>query len=425
MGLFSRSKKSKKSDPSDLEWTDNKLVQQPSLSHENPLFNPNAVDNRPQRTPVLNAFAAEAHKKQRTTGKGKGKERMKDRHVGAKGGGLVQESANKVGSVTYKRNIGQSDTNLGYFKSDGANKVSQEAFGAGIASDPNDMHMSARAVASSRLDKGLGLNVLSHDHFAKHGGEKGVVSAQVRGDAMMTNDYADMSQERASGYLDMLNSGQMTDQEVENFGNKVTRDESGLATGIKEFQGSTFNQNVDLTDYNTLKGLADLQFMDYLTGQVDRHAGNIHVDSASGKVTGIDNDLAFGTNNDGLEESQNFVGLPEFVDRMTANRFLAMSEKDFLKVIGGQKGDYGKLSNDEKAAALERYRTLRDHVEKLSEIDDETGEDKLVDIWDKDILDKATAHVQDENGDIQNLKGFAGKNATNSYIVRAAMDLKT
>jgi cobalamin biosynthesis protein CobT len=102
-----------------------------------------------------------------------------------------------------------------------------------------------------------------------------------------------------------------------------------------------------------------------------------------------------------------------------------MSEKDFIKVIGGKKGDYGKLSSDEKAAALERYRTLRDHVEKLSEIDDETGEDKLVDIWDKEILDKATEHVRDDSGDIKDLSGFDRKNATNSYIVRAAMDLKT
>ena len=38
----------------------------------------------------------------------------------------------------------------------------------------------------------------------------------------------------------------------------------------------------------------DLQLIDALTGQVDRHGGNIFVDPKTGKVTGIDNDAAFG-----------------------------------------------------------------------------------------------------------------------------------
>ena len=42
------------------------------------------------------------------------------------------------------------------------------------------------------------------------------------------------------------------------------------------------------------KGLSDLQLFDAISGQVDRHAGNIYVDPETGTVTGIDDDRAFG-----------------------------------------------------------------------------------------------------------------------------------
>jgi Phosphatidylinositol 3- and 4-kinase len=51
--------------------------------------------------------------------------------------------------------------------------------------------------------------------------------------------------------------------------------------------------DMDYTQPKVQKGLHDLEALDYITGQADRHAGNIFVDPKSGKVTGIDNDLAF------------------------------------------------------------------------------------------------------------------------------------
>ena len=389
----------------------------------NPLFDPGAVVEEEQQ-PVLNAFAQRADHKQRTTGKGHGKKVMKDRHVGVEGGGTVNASANKVGSKTYNRNIGDSGTNVGYFKSDDSNKISQEALGVGIGTDDNDQHMGARAVASSRLDKKLGINVLSHDHFAKHGDHRGVVSAQAKGDALMENIYADMPEQQAEAYLQMLQSGDMTEEEIENFGNKVKHDDDGMANGISVLDHPEYNTDVDLTNENTLKGLSDLQVMDYLTGQVDRHAGNIHIDTDSGQVTGIDNDLAFGTDNDGLDESQNFMGLPQFIDRMTANAVAEMTERDFLKTISGSRKDYGRLSEDEKNAALERFRTLKDHIDNLRELDPETGEDQLIDVWDESVLDEATAAMKEDDGEWRDMDGFQLKAATTSYIARAAFDLK-
>ena len=95
----------------------------------------------------------------------------------------------------------------------------------------------------------------------------------------------------------------------------------------------------------------------------------------------------------------------------------------FLKTIGGSRKDYGRLTSDEKDAALERFRTLKDHLDGLAEVDEETGEDKLIDIWDEDVLADATAHLREDDGSFKEMDGFERKAATTSYIARAAMDL--
>ena len=58
--------------------------------------------------------------------------------------------------------------------------------------------------------------------------------------------------------------------------------------------------------------LSDLQVIDYLCGQTDRHAGNYFVKMENGKysgVTGIDNDLSFGAVRDRMKEgTYNIIG---------------------------------------------------------------------------------------------------------------------
>jgi hypothetical protein len=79
-----------------------------------------------------------------------------------------------------------------------------------------------------------------------------------------------------------------------------------------------------------------LQVSDFITGQTDRHAGNIFIDPTTGKVTGIDNDLAFpemGLNKLSGEAKENVVGLPRMMHAETRDKILAVDPKEFRKML--------------------------------------------------------------------------------------------
>lgn len=122
------------------------------------------------------------------------------------------------------------------------------------------------------------------------------------------------------------------------------------------------------------KEVTRLQLLDHLTGQVDRHAGNYFIDAGSchsAKVTGIDNDQAFGKNlskPDGFKYGKDSAhigyrgtGLPPAVDRKTANAINAISSDDIRQMLGS------KLSGSEVRATISRHKGLMAHIADLSE----------------------------------------------------------
>jgi hypothetical protein len=121
------------------------------------------------------------------------------------------------------------------------------------------------------------------------------------------------------------------------------------------------------------KEVVKLQLLDHLTGQGDRHGGNYFIDAGSGhsaKVTGIDNDQAFGsklTRPDGIKYASDsahrgFRGtsLPPAVDRKTANAITALSSSDIRQMLGD------KLSKSEVRAAISRHQGVTEHIAELS-----------------------------------------------------------
>lgn len=89
--------------------------------------------------------------------------------------------------------------------------------------------------------------------------------------------------------------------------------------------------NIDYSDPEIQKGLSDLEVQDYITGQIDRHAGNIFIDPTTKTVRGIDNDLAFPTIDrevmlqDGLLAAKAVRGMPQFMHEDTASKIEALS----------------------------------------------------------------------------------------------------
>lgn len=314
---------------------------------------------------------------------------VKDKHVKSKekvGAG----SENEVTKIKTTNDIGKSGKKTGFFKKDSKNgqTIGKES---GIGTKKGDAHMAARSVASSRLDQALGIDVLSEEKFGKVGGKKGVVSALADGKQLAKTAWSEVSK---SDYTEAY--APMGDAWAKKEGDKYYK-----------FDGSS-TADVDLSRPETQKGFSDLAVMDYLSGQVDRHAGNVFVDEKSGKVTGIDNDLAFG--NKDYETNRGKSGLsemPDLIDSGTADKLLKMTPQEFEATLKGKKGDYGKLSQDEIDEAKKRFAMMQ---AKCAIMKKSGG---LVDTWDDSTFAKSEAKADDISKiTLQTAQG-------NDYLARA------
>jgi len=227
------------------------------------------------------------------------------------------------------------------------------------------------AVASTRLARFLGMpDVIAHNAFARIKDVEGAVSGRVPGKPLVSFEY----------------------KTKRNFGPGYSRsdmDELAKAEGSIK-RGNTYykrsaavHQWVDYADPRIQKGLSDLQLFDAISGQVDRHAGNIHVDAETGTVTGIDDDRAFGQGQNardvaGQQKSQHYRGLPELVDAATADEILARDPDDLREELARRENDLSALTDAEIDDAVLRLETVQAHLRDLQ------ARGKLVTTWDDD-----------------------------------------
>ena len=124
--------------------------------------------------------------------------------------------------------------------------------------------------------------------------------------------------------------------------------------------------------------LANLQALDYICGNVDRHLGNMlyQFDPNTHKLTGIkgiDNDASFfrrqlgSTSNLGQLPSLNNLG---FMDKKMADKILSLDEG----MLGASLHGYG-LNEVEIAAAWERVQNLQQAIQQAPLYDPEKGKD--------------------------------------------------
>lgn len=318
---------------------------------------PRPTTAAPVRPPVLNAQAPVAAAVLTD------KDEKKDFFGQSTAKKLKAGTKNEVSKIEYKQGIGGGTERRGFWKvgqTEGASAASKVGIDKEAGQDqmrpskldpnkmvPNreavdteDTRMAARAVASSRLDKALGTNVLADEAFAYHKGQLGNVSAMVGGRALVANQ---------------------TDKKGEVVSQDLAQVEDARSA---EYQRS----------------MANLGVMDYLTGQVDRHGGNIFYDPKTGGVKGIDNDLAFGQWDHQGATGGGFgmalAGLPKQIDAATANVIRDMSEDEFRAAIGAQDGDPQGLHKAEIDKAVERFHKMKVHIANLRK------QGLLVDRWD-------------------------------------------
>jgi hypothetical protein len=235
----------------------------------------------------------------------------------------VGGAANRLDKVEY------SGGEKGFFIPEKRNVVDQPQDASYSGIDRLDPNQGARSVASARLAKLFGANVLADIEFATHAsatGEArmGVMSAQAKGSEARSVKVARNPQERA---------------ELEKNNDPSTID--------------------DVDDPELQRSLNILQRQDYISRQLDRHTHNYYIATdAQGKVvgvTGIDLDVSFGAaKNQGgnLEAYDKFLGIPELADAAFRAKVLSVKPEEIRACLDGL------LEKPEVDATIERFTHL-------------------------------------------------------------------
>lgn len=124
--------------------------------------------------------------------------------------------------------------------------------------------------------------------------------------------------------------------------------------------GST-DLNVDISDIEVQRQLANLQLFDMLTAQSDRNPGNIMISQKSGeksKVMGIDQDFSFSEQTN-IKESIGKSSLPIHVDRYFAEALLAINAGEYRAALKG----LPKTSLD---AAMTRFTSIQKYLREMA-----------------------------------------------------------
>ena len=232
------------------------------------------------------------------------------------------------------------------------------------------------AVASTRLARFVGMpTIIAHNAFARIHGAGGVVSGKVTGNPLMGAEFLrEVTPPPAFTDDDAIAQWAQAVRVVKRDGKYFDR-------------SANVFQPVDFKDPGVQKGMSDLQLFDALTGQTDRHGGNIYIDPVTGAVTGIDDDWSFGVGQPaddvfGNKPKGKYHGLPERVAESTAEMILSLDPDDLPDELAPRKNDTEKLSAKDIADARLRLVTVQAYLQ-------DTG--KLRRVWNEETYQQARA----------------------------------
>lgn len=301
-------------------------------------------------------------------------------------------SANATYMAEFATPVGDSNTNRGVGKADryaGNIDVNNNQY-MGLSDSAiiesvqatRDLNLITRSVASSKVSRMLGTECVVAEAYATAPDGKAVgISAMASGSQLLSN--------------------------------------------VVNYQGegdAMIHREFDFSRHEIQKGLHDLEAVDYLTGQIDRHAGNIFINNQTGQVEGIDNDLCFGDKPlesaiRDREIAKKAIGVPpQFYHEDTAAAIEQMSEADLVDVLSSVSSPDGKhkLTEPEIGAAVERLKTLKASVQVAR------AEGRVVSTFNQQTLNAAVAHQEKFGGEVIDY----ASNCCASYLGRSYLELE-
>jgi hypothetical protein len=291
----------------------------------------------------------------------------------------------------------------GVFKAENPDAVSDVAEKE-LGIDAKAPGWAQRSVATSRLDEKLGLGLVPHTELAVVDGKIGSVmglaqgkSPLIQGDFQipLAPKFAALLRDTPGALDDLVKLHKWQGAEVKgdtlqvkNTGVMVVEvDDEGRPTVTAPKPYDT-QVTYDMSSATLRRDLTKLQWLDALTGQVDRNAHNYFVyKGTDGKphVSAIDNDLAFGAKTThgnmicgafinaqkfGIPLHQANMGathgamLPNVIDRATRDALMTLSDADLEHELKGL------ITPDELAACKSRLVSIK---EKIAELDRNGG----------------------------------------------------
>jgi hypothetical protein len=274
----------------------------------------------------------------------------------AKGGDWNQDDA--VGGAANRLDKVQHGADKGFFIGDRSNNLNHVDAAAASGIDRLDPNQGGRSVASSRLAKLFGSDVITDVEFATHS-----TDTNLKG-------HKHAEKKTRMGVVSKQAAGR------EGGSYKVARNAAERAEAEQTVDAS---QVIDVTDPELQRSLNVLQMLDYISLQLDRHAANFYIATdEKGKVvgvTGIDLDVSFGQQGKAgkVTEGGHFVGVPKLADAAFRDKVLSVAPADVRACLDGL------VSPAEVDAAVERF-------EHLCKVLREMAPDKVVQVggWGKD-----------------------------------------
>ena len=250
-----------------------------------------------------------------------------------------------------------------------------EANVAGLADQAGIPHTRAnfggRNIAMYKMDQLLGTGVIPRTERAVWGGHAGTVMEMVKGRQLANTEINEQGQ-----------------------------------------VGNTTGTDLDYANPDIQRGLSNLQMLDAICGQFDRHGGNVMVETTRGggirSIKGIDNDFAFGVkmklnaNNKVSHER----GMPRFVDVHVAAIMTRITADDVRQTLAGL------LTREEIEATVERFLQAKAYCVALTRF----HTSKLVLQWDQKTYDDQMREAREEIAKHGDEKWEFNRNQSGSYL---------
>ncbi len=244
--------------------------------------------------------------------------------------------------------------------------------GTGIPS--NDPSLEGRNIASYRIDRMLKLDLTPPTELAKVDGELCIVMGMAPGTSPLKASTVTLTL-TAEMVAELKKGGELLGQFKRLYGLNDALDLEFVDDVTVRGTRETYVQ-FDYGNGDLRRELTRLQWLDALTGQMDRHGHNYFIDVDENGVfrglTSIDNDGSFGKalhdpdEAPGVPGSQN-LGLPDVIDRDLADSLQRLTHDDLRNALEGLVGE------DEILAACDRLDAIQRKVARLESSGGVTG----------------------------------------------------